>query len=119
MPSLSWTPVAGAANYVVHVSTNGFELPPLTSTDAYPAYSPPNVPLSAGRYTWWIEARDSSNTLISIGTTSTFRILPLDSLIKADYLTPARCAVQTSCTPENDTPDASPGTPCRTRPCTR
>ncbi len=107
MPSLSWTPVAGAANYVVHVAMNGFELNPLTSTDAYPAYSPSSVPMSAGRYTWWIEARDASNAVISTGTTSTFRILPLDSLVNADYLTPTRCAVQISCTPENDTPTFS------------
>lgn len=107
MPSFAWAPVTNAAKYIVHVAINGFEQTPLTSTDPYPAYAPAGVPLAAGTYTWWVEARDSSNTSLGTSSSSTFQVLPLDSLTKSDYLTPARCDVQTSCSTENDTPTFS------------
>jgi hypothetical protein len=107
MPTFSWAPIPNAYHYIVHVAINGFEQTPLTTTDPYPAFAPSSVPAAAGLYTWWVEARDASNTALGTSGTRTFQVLPLDSLSKSDYLAPAQCDVQTSCAAENDTPTFS------------
>lgn len=95
MPALSWTAVASATKYEVHVLANGFEQT-LTATQPYASFTSTALPLPADIYTWWIVARDANGVLATSGS-RTFVINQPNVVGSADYHLPCNshstCAV--------------------------
>ena len=87
-PGLSWEPKSGAAYYRVRMAVHGsmFTLnendsPVLSTNFAYPAATDwASRFLAPGSYDWWIDAYNSSNSLIGTGSTGTFSILDLNQV---------------------------------------
>lgn len=81
-PSLSWTPVAGAANYRVWVGTAGTGVfRQLPDTYQYPAGTDATDDhLAAKAYDWFVRAYDGSGAVLATGSVGTFAIQDLGSV---------------------------------------
>jgi len=75
-PALSWTPVANAAYYRVWMSTPNSNIGDfLGDTYAYPAATESgDSRLTAGTYTWFVQAYDVDGIMLSRGAASSFEI---------------------------------------------
>ena len=97
MPSMTWTPVAGATRYAVHIVTEGgIDLQPSLESDSITlaGWTYGQDILFPGEYTWFAEVLDGP----SAGATTAaraFTVLDLDvigsDLDAPQYLAPAKC----------------------------
>lgn len=108
MPSMQWEPYTGASYYKVWYGPAGglyFATPLSGSTQLkFAAFTYAGLPLAEGLYKWYVEAFNSSNVSLGVSAQQTFAMEPPLTLGSADYLTPARCLLISTCQTVADTP---------------
>ncbi len=92
MPAMSWSPVTGAARYVVHYAVDGVELPPLAVNLTTTSFVSTAALDRFGWFYWWVEAQDVTGKTLSTSAFRTFYIDEFtDLLAKGAYQVPAGC----------------------------
>lgn len=105
MPSMSWTPLTGATYYQVLYQAVGAPTWLTLSTERLyvTAYTPTAEPLTAGAYSWMVQAYDGNNNVIAASNALPFTILETD---QATYTGPPSC-LTTACASLSDVPTLS------------
>ena len=108
---MTWQPVTGADHYKVIFGVAGtgfYNVTPLGTT-VYAAFTDATAVLSPGTYSWFVEAYNASNVLISdsFAARRTFVVSQLGLLSPGDYLSPTKCLPGGGCDPIADTPTLS------------